>query len=202
MEDKKCAIASLSLIPVVWVGGYVMNTHQHLILNLLVLILIGGCDKNQGILVAIGLLVGLVSDLGLNGLSYVYRKTAVRSKALQKYFTNVGTFQAALYGGTLTALMIFNTYAILEIMDYEKTDYEHESPDENAKKVFIGLFLAFVVGAIWGILGEPSKAFKPLLSFYKSTSGLLESRLWDGIAIVLAMAIVYLLKFGFDEIPV
>lgn len=197
IDNKKCAIASSFLIPIVWFGGYVMTTHEHLILNSLILILIGCCNKNQGILVAIGLLVGIFSDLGLNGISYLYRNTTTRSTALQKYFTKIGTIPAALYGGTLAALMIFNTYAILEIMGYTQ-----ESKNENVEKVFVGLFLAFVVGAIWGILGEPSKAFKPLLPFYKSTLGLLENRFWDGIAIVLAMAVVYLLKIEFDEIPV
>ena len=190
-----CSAVILLGVAVVWFGSYVTSSYEDIILlNTLVLLFIGGCNKEQATLVITSLIVGSVFDLLLNGYSRIVPKHYKRSKGLRNYFNKVGTIKASYYGGTLASLMIMNTYALTEIF----TDKENKNITEN---VITGLTLAFIVGAIWGVLGKNSVAMKPLLPFYRNTSGMLENRFWDGISITLALGVVYLLRIAFDQIP-
>lgn len=103
-----------------------------------------------------------------------------RSLALQKYFKYMGLIPSALFGGVLTTMMISNTLLISNEFNIENKWYQ--------------LILSFIIGVIWGIVGHYSKGMKPFKIFYDNTSGYIESRFWDGIAIPFALGIVFIIK--------
>jgi hypothetical protein len=199
--NKIPEIGTLLLIPVIWFGAYVIPINEMIVLNFLILSLMAMSSKNQGILVLTSLIIGFFSDLAINGFS----KIAInginnnkRSKALQKYFSKNGTIFSAIFAATLTALMVLNTHAVLEIFGY--TDPDSDLSKET-QEMLIGVSVAFIVGAVWGAVVQDSNSMKTFRPFYNTTWGPWENRFWDGIAVAFAMGIIYLLHIAFKEFP-
>lgn len=135
-------------------------------------------DQKIIVVTLIAFLAGAVSDLLLN--FYSSYSNGIRSKMLQKYFRIVGTSTASIFAGLLTVWLVLPSFVLYRSFDINES---------------LWLFpIGFAVGFIIGSFSESSLALRPLLPFYKSTSGWIENRSWDGISVCVAMLpiVVYL----------
>lgn len=141
-------------------------------------------NKDLQIPLLVAFLIGSISDISLN----LYSKTSKgkRSKALQVYFKYMGLIPAAIFGGVLSAMMVANTYAIINVADIDK--------------LYLILLIGLAVGVLWGVVGHYSFGMKRFKVFYDNTSGYLESRFWDGITVPLILIIMYGISLQFDEV--
>lgn len=129
---------------------------------------------NIAVIAAIAFAMGFISDVALN--LYSGTSTGIRSQRLNFYFGLVGPLKAAVFAGFLTVWLVLPSYAIWLFID-----------GQNRISPWWILLIGMVFGFLIGFLSQPTRALRPLLPFYRSTSGWLENRLWDGISVVFAL---------------
>lgn len=128
-------------------------------------------DAAVVITILIAFLAGGICDLLLN--LYSSYSTGVRSVMLNNYFGIVGTYRASIFAALLTVWLVLPSYVLYQAF---------------AGKEPLFLFpIGFAVGFIIGAFSESSLALRPLFPFYKSTTGWIENRAWDGISVCAAM---------------
>lgn len=129
---------------------------------------------NIAVIAAIAFAMGFISDVALN--LYSGTSMGIRSQRLNFYFGLVGPLKAAVFAGFLTVWLVLPSYAIWLFID-----------GQSRISPWWILLIGMVFGFLIGFLSQPTRALRPLLPFYKSTSGWLENRLWDGISVVFAL---------------
>lgn len=127
--------------------------------------------------VLIAFLMGFFADLLLNLSSRNGFFKGIRGRQLKNYFNNVGTPTAAIFAGMLTVWLVIPSVAIWSLLDVEF---------KGISEYWV-LLIGFIFGFIIGTFSQPTKALKDLLPFYRSTSGYIENRAWDGISVVVAL---------------
>ena len=140
-------------------------------------------NKDDYLVVSIMLIAGFVgyfSDLMLN----IYSRY-LGSHALKGYFVKVGPVVASSFAFVATSWMVINTWLISTQLELDYTKV-HEG--------FYIMLIGIGIGVLYGAIGERSKAMRKFLPFYKNTSGWLESRFWDGIALVPPIGVLFLLN--------
>lgn len=132
---------------------------------------------------AVAFVAGFASDLALNaysGRQKLCHQNALRSWALQGYFTRVGALRAAVFAGFLSVWLVLPSVAIWTYLGWEQP--------------LAVLPIGFMVGATTGVFSQSSRALAPLLPFYQATSGNLENRAWDGASVLVPLAVALALQ--------
>ncbi len=133
------------------------------------------------IMIAIGFISGFLGDASLQIYTSIIEGKE-RNEALRDYFNSVGRFNALLMGGTLTVGMLVHTISFATLVGIKNTP--------------LVIFIGAIVGALWGVLAEPSKGGEPMNKFYlESTSGYLENRLWDATTIPFVFLVLLVYNF-------
>lgn len=134
-----------------------------------------------------GFAAGFASDLALNLYFRGNRARSVRGARLREYFDAVGALPAAVFAGAITVALTLGTLGVAAALGVHIPANAADLPAAAALCA-----IGFVVGAAVGVFSQPSRALRPLLPFYQSTSGNLENRTWDGASQAWAMIFVVL----------
>lgn len=154
---------------------WLLNSTESTLFMLVLLCLYIAIRRDLSMLVLIALVLGGIFDLALNLYFRGDRAKEGRGSSLRAYFDLLGPVDAAGFAACITAWLVLASYDIWRFV--------------NVRRIWLPFF-GFLSGAFFGILAENSVALAPLLPFYKSTSGQLENRAWDGASILLVNAII------------
>ena len=162
------------------------HTVISVMLLLVVLLLLFGASESSQNLIIVAIIGGIIGDLLLQTMSFLstkyFKHNNKRSKGLRTYFESVGRLNAVIMATVLCIGMILQTNSIYELLEF-KEDYQ-----------FLGI--GILVGVLWGVVAQYSKAGKPMLAFYTKTSGYLENRLWDATTVPFIWIIAKSLKLN------